>query len=61
MVKNLPANAGNIRDKGSIPELGRSVKEVVAIPPVFLLGESHVQRSLAGVHGVAESDTTEAT
>ena len=24
MVKNLPANAGNIRDKGSIPGLGRS-------------------------------------
>ena len=24
MVKNLPANAGNVRDTGSIPELGRS-------------------------------------
>ena len=24
MVKNLPANAGDIRDVGSIPELGRS-------------------------------------
>ena len=24
MVKNLPANAGNTRDVGSIPELGRS-------------------------------------
>ena len=24
VVKNLPANAGDIRDKGSIPELGRS-------------------------------------
>ena len=23
MVKNLPANAGNIRDTGSIPGLGR--------------------------------------
>ena len=23
-VKNLPANAGDIRDTGSIPELGRS-------------------------------------
>ena len=23
MVKNLPANAGDIRDMGSIPELGR--------------------------------------
>ena len=24
MVKNLPANAGDIRDLGSIPETGRS-------------------------------------
>ena len=24
MVKNLPANAGDIRDAGSIPGLGRS-------------------------------------
>ena len=24
MVKNLPANSGDIRDTGSIPELGRS-------------------------------------
>ena len=24
VVKNLPANAGDIRDKGDIPELGRS-------------------------------------
>ena len=24
MVKNLPANAGDIRDVGSVPELGRS-------------------------------------
>ena len=24
MVKNIPANAGDIRDVGSIPELGRS-------------------------------------
>ena len=24
MVKNLPANAGDVRDTGSVPELGRS-------------------------------------
>jgi len=24
MVKNLPANAGDLRDTGSIPELGKS-------------------------------------
>ena len=27
MVKNLPANAGDVRDAGSIPGLGRSPKE----------------------------------
>ena len=27
MVKNLPANAGNVRDKGSNPGLGRSPGE----------------------------------
>ena len=26
MVKNLPANAGNVRDVGSIPGLGRSLE-----------------------------------
>ena len=26
MVKNLPANAGDVRDKGSIPGLGRSLE-----------------------------------
>ena len=27
MVKNPPANAGDVRDAGSIPELGRSAGE----------------------------------
>ena len=27
VVKNLPANAGDIKDVGSIPELGRSLGE----------------------------------
>ena len=30
VVKNLPANAGNIRDTGSIPELGRSLEKEMA-------------------------------
>ena len=30
MVKNLPANAGDIRDAGSIPGLGRSPEEEMA-------------------------------
>ena len=30
MVKNPPANAGNVRDTGSIPGLGRSPGEEIA-------------------------------
>ena len=30
VVKNLPANAGDVRDVGSIPGLGRSLKEGMA-------------------------------
>ena len=32
VVKNLPANAGDIRDKGSIPGSGRSPEEGMATP-----------------------------
>ena len=55
MVKNPPANAG---DAGSIPGSGRSPGEGKWQPtPVFLPGESHGQRSLAGVLGVAKNWT----
>ena len=30
MVKNPPANAGDKRDKGLIPGLGRSLQEIMA-------------------------------
>ena len=43
MVKNPPASAG---DTGSIPGSGRSPGRQPT--PVFLPGESHGQRSLAG-------------
>ena len=46
MVKNLPANAGGIRDTSSIPGSGRPLEKETT--PVFLPGESHGQRSLAG-------------
>ena len=54
MVKNLPANAGDTGDMGSIPGSGRST-------PVFFPGESHGQRSLEGYSplGCKELDTTE--
>ena len=49
VVKNPPANAGDIRDVGSIAGSGRSPGEGHGNPliPVFLPGESHGQRSLA--------------
>ena len=60
VVKNLPANAG---DMGSVPESGRFPGEGNGNPlqPVFLPGKSCGPRSLIGYsHGVAEeSDRTE--
>ena len=47
MVKIPPANAGDLRDAGSIPGPGR-FPGVGNGYPVFLLGESRGQRSLAG-------------
>ena len=39
MVKNLPANAGDARDVGSIPGLGRSLEKEMAIHSSFLAWE----------------------
>ena len=51
VVKNLPANAGDIKSRGLTSGSGRSP------------GESHEQRDLAGYSpwGCKELDTTEAT
>ena len=48
VVKNLPTNAGDIRDVDSIPGLGRSWRRAWQLTPVVLPGESHGQRGLAG-------------
>ena len=50
MVKNLPDNAGDERDLGVIPGSGRFPRVGMKWHPtlVFLLGEFHGQRSLAG-------------
>ena len=58
-VKNLPASAGDIRDAVLIPALGGFPGGTPT--PIFLPGESHGQRSLAGYasQGSKESDTTE--
>ena len=61
MVKNPPASAGDIRDIGSIPESGRFPwKRKWQPTPVFLLEESHEQKSLAGYDpsGHKELNTT---
>ena len=47
VLKNPPANAGDIKDASSIPGLGRSPEEGHGTP-VFLPGEPHGQRSLVG-------------
>ena len=59
MVKNPPANAGDV---GSIPGLGRSPwSRKWQSAPVFLPGKFHGQRSLVdyGPWGCKELDTTE--
>ena len=49
VLKNPPASAGEIRDAGLIPGLGRfQWRRVWQHTTVFLLGGSHGQRSLAG-------------
>jgi len=49
VVKNPPANAGDTKDDGSIPGLGKiSWRRVWQPTSVFLPGESYGQRSLAG-------------
>ena len=48
VVKNLLASAGDIRDMGSIPGSGRTPGGGHSNTLVFLPGESHGQRSLAG-------------
>ena len=63
VVKNLPAKAGDVRDAGLIPGPRRSPGWVYGNSLVFLLGESHGQRSLEGYspHGHKELDMTEVT
>ena len=49
VVKNPPANAGNVRDMGSTPGLGKFPGEGNGNPTtVFLPGKFHGQRSLGG-------------
>ena len=56
MVKNLPAKAGDIRDPGLIPGLGRSPGGGHGYP-VFLPGESQRQKSLVGYGPYVRKET----
>ena len=50
-------NARNVRDMGSIPGLGRYLEKGMATHSRILAGESHGQRNLATILGVAKSQT----
>ena len=61
VIKNLPANAGDIRDTGSVPELGRSPEGGNGNPLQYTCLENPIERGAwwATVHGVPKgSDTT---
>ena len=64
VVKNPSASAGDIRDLGLVPELGRFPWRRAWQPTlVFFPGQSHGQRNLAGYSpkGRKELDMTKAT
>ena len=63
MIKNLPVNAGDVREVGSIPGLGRSPGGGNDNLLQYSCLENPMDRGVrqATVHGVAESDTTEGT
>ena len=63
MVKNPPANAGDVRDTDSIPGSGRSPGGGHGDPLQDSCLENPMDRGAwwATVHGVAELNTTEVT
>ena len=62
-VRNLPANAGDVRDAGSIPGSGRSPGGGHGTPLQYSCLENPMYRGVwrATVRGRTESDTTEVT
>ena len=54
-VKNLPANAGDVRDLGLIPGSGRSPRGKNGYPLQYSCLENCMDRGAWRVHGVAKS------
>ena len=44
VVKNLPANVGDVRDAGLIPGSGRSLREGHGNPPQYSCLENHMDK-----------------
>ena len=63
MVKNPPADAGDVRDEGSLPGSGSSLGEELGNPLQYSCLKNPMDRGAqwAAVHSAAELDTTEAT
>ena len=59
VIKNLPANAGDVRDVGSIPGLGRSPAGGHGNPLQYSCLKNPMDRRArwAAVHGVIKSQT----
>ena len=62
MVKNLPANSGDIIDASSIPRLGKSLGEGHGNPLQYSCLENPMEKGAwqATVQGATELDTTNA-
>ena len=61
VIKNLPANAGDARDMGSIPGSGRSLEGRHGNPPHYSCLENPWKRNLVGCRpwGLKELGMTE--
>ena len=59
VIMSLPAKAGDVRDVGSVPEMGRSPGEGHGNPLQYSFLENSINRGAwrATVHGVAQSQT----